>query len=207
MKCKDVSLLKYFNDSFVFEGLGACCPSSNNELEMIFFGITNLCFIQKIMYHLKRNWPCFCLLKLCRSSISSPLLQNLEIDLFITYSNSLSELLWISVNWAYQTSFKKQRLSARANQKNLCLYNFIFIFICLFVGWFFDEVSYFCNRILSNPSETRIGDKKLSVRQRLSLDINISTKYIYVRKHTHNKNEKVLEIMFCECNENWDVRV
>ena len=38
--------------------------------------------------------------------------------------------------------------------------------------------------------------------QRLSLDINISTKYVYVRKHTHNKNEKATEIMFCECNEN-----
>ena len=37
---------------------------------------------------------------------------------------------------------------------------------------------------------------------RLSLDINISTKYVYVRKHTHNKNEKATEIMFCECNEN-----
>ena len=38
--------------------------------------------------------------------------------------------------------------------------------------------------------------------QRISLDINISTKYVYVRKHTHNKNEKATEIMFCECNEN-----
>ena len=37
--------------------------------------------------------------------------------------------------------------------------------------------------------------------QRISLDINISTKYVYVRKHTHNKNEKATEIMFCECNE------
>ena len=38
--------------------------------------------------------------------------------------------------------------------------------------------------------------------QRISLYINISTKYIYVRKHTHNKTEKATEIMFCECNGN-----
>ena len=43
--------------------------------------------------------------------------------------------------------------------------------------------------------------------QRLSLDINTSTKYIYVRKHPNNKNEKATEIMFYECNENWGVRV
>ena len=80
---------------------------------------------------------------------------------------------------------------------------FVFVLLLLLLlFFFFDEVSYFCNRILNNQSETRIGDKKLSVRQRLSLDINISTKYIYIRKHTHNKNEKATEIMFCECNEN-----
>ena len=158
----------------------------------------HLCFTQKIMYHLKRNWPCFYLLKLCRSSIYSPLLQYLATDLFKTYSTFLSKLLWISVKWAYQTSFKKQRLSARANE-TICV---CIIIIIIFFFFFFDEVSYFCNRILNNQSETRIGDKKLSVRQRLSLDINISTKYIYIRKHTHNKNEKATEIMFCECNEN-----
>ena len=38
--------------------------------------------------------------------------------------------------------------------------------------------------------------------QRISLDINISTKYAYVRKHTHNKNEKATEIIFCACNGN-----
>ena len=127
----------------------------------------HLCFMQKIMYHLKRNWPCFCLLKLYRSSIYSPLLQYLATDLFKTYSTSLSKLLWISVNWAYQTSFKKQRLSARANQ-TICVCIILFSFSFFFFFFFFDEVSYFCNRILSNQSETRIGDKKLSVRQRLS---------------------------------------
>ena len=25
---------------------------------------------------------------------------------------------------------------------------------------------------------------------------------VYIRKHTHNKNEKATEIMLCECNEN-----
>ena len=40
----------------------------------------------------------------------------------------------------------------------------------------------------------------LTGRQRLILDINISTKYVYVRKY--NKNEKVTEIMFRKCNEN-----
>ena len=40
------------------------------------------------------------------------------------------------------------------------------------------------------------------MRQRLSLDISIITKYVYVRKHTHNNNEKATEIMFYECNEN-----
>ena len=43
--------------------------------------------------------------------------------------------------------------------------------------------------------------------QWLNLDINISTEYVYVRKHTHNKNEKATEIMFCESNENEGVRV
>ena len=38
--------------------------------------------------------------------------------------------------------------------------------------------------------------------RRLSLDINISAKYLYARKHTHNKDEKATEIIFCECNEN-----
>ena len=38
--------------------------------------------------------------------------------------------------------------------------------------------------------------------QRISLDINISTKYVYVRKHTQNKNEKATEIIFCACNGN-----
>ena len=38
--------------------------------------------------------------------------------------------------------------------------------------------------------------------QRISLDINISTKYVYVRKHTHSKNEKAAEIIFCACNGN-----
>ena len=42
--------------------------------------------------------------------------------------------------------------------------------------------------------------KILTGRQRLSIDINISTKYVYVRKH--NRNEKATEIVFCKCNEN-----
>ena len=29
----------------------------------------------------------------------------------------------------------------------------------------------------------------------------MSTKYVSVKKHTHNKNEKAMEIMFCKCNE------
>ena len=47
----------------------------------------------------------------------------------------------------------------------------------------------------------------MSQWQRVSLDINISAKYVYVRKHTNSKNEIVREIMFCESNENYRVRV
>ena len=36
--------------------------------------------------------------------------------------------------------------------------------------------------------------------QQISVDKIVSTKYVYPRKH--NKNEKAIEIMFCECNEN-----
>ena len=38
--------------------------------------------------------------------------------------------------------------------------------------------------------------------ERLSLDINMSRKYVYVRKHKQNKIEKATEIMFCECDKN-----
>ena len=34
-----------------------------------FISICHFCFIQKIIYHLKRHWPRFSLLKFCRSSI------------------------------------------------------------------------------------------------------------------------------------------
>ena len=64
---------------------------------------------------------------------------------------------------------------------------FVLLLLLLLFFFFFDEVSYFCNRILNNQSETRIGDKKLSVRQRLSLDINISTKYIYKKTYTQQE--------------------
>ena len=54
----------------------------------------------------------------------------------------------------------------------------------------------FHGNTLSNP---------FSQGQRLSLDINISMKYLYARKH--NKNEKATEIIYCDCNENQGVQV
>ena len=38
---------------------------------------------------------------------------------------------------------------------------------------------------------------------RLSLDINVSTKYVYVKKHIYIKNGKATEIMFCEWRMQW----
>ena len=39
--------------------------------------------------------------------------------------------------------------------------------------------------------------------RRLGLDMNISTKYLYVTKHTHTaRMKKPRKSCFCECNEN-----
>ena len=50
---------------------------------------------------------------------------------------------------------------------------------------------------IADPSK----ELKREILKYICLDINISTKYVYVKKHTHNKNEKAMEIMFCKCNE------
>ena len=44
--------------------------TSNFDMRLLnFISTCHSCFIQKIIYHLKRNWPRFSLLKFCRSSI------------------------------------------------------------------------------------------------------------------------------------------
>ena len=56
------------------------------------------------------------------------------------------------------------------------------------------------NRLSFNCLSVR---PKFIIRQRLGLDINISTKYVYVTKHTHTaRMKKTQKSCFCECNEN-----
>ena len=44
--------------------------TSNFDMCLLnFISTCRFCFIQKIIYHLKRNWPCFSLLKFCSSSL------------------------------------------------------------------------------------------------------------------------------------------
>ena len=71
--------------------------TSNFDMCLLNFISTCLCFIQKLIYHLKRNWPRFSLPKICRSSIYVIAIVKFSNRPIQIYSIFLSELLWISV--------------------------------------------------------------------------------------------------------------
>ena len=72
--------------------------TSNFDMCLLnFISTCHFCFIQKIIYHLKRNWPRFRLPKFFRSSIYVIIIVKFSNSPIQNVFNFLIELLWISV--------------------------------------------------------------------------------------------------------------
>lgn len=73
--------------------------TSNFYIFVDFIYICHFCFIQKIIYHLKRNRPRFSLPKFCRNSICVIIIEKLVKGLFKIFSTFLSKLQLSSANF------------------------------------------------------------------------------------------------------------